>query len=779
MKTYFKGLLAVLTGVIALSLFAQNPALGIDYTITDLGTLGGTKSEAYGINNLNEVVGMAYLPGNIAYHAFLYSGGVMTDLGTLCPTLIRNSYAYRINDSGQISGTTCKSPGDLNRAFLYSGGVMSDLGTLGGSGSFANGINNSGHVVGSAALAGDAATHAFVYKDGVMNDIGTLNNAWSSQAYAINDYGQIVGWSRYNASTATTAFFYSGDVMTDITPGAGSGIAYDINNSGQIVGAKAFSANDSHAFLYGGGALTDLGTLRAGGGEARGINDHGQIVGWSYVPGPIPHAFLYESGVMIDLNTLLPPGSGWVLNYAYDINDKGRIVGVGTIDGQSHAFLMVPLIPEIELNPTSLDFGTMTTGTSLTKEATIENLGTVDLTVASVTLCTGTSNEFSWTTTFPLTVSPGSSAVFSVTYTPADEGTDTGCLEINSNDPYTPAAQLSLSGTGELPRPVINLNPPALDFGSVRVGTSATLPSAIQNLGTADLTVSNIARCTGTSTEFSWSPITLPSTIAPGGSVTLSVTYGPANAGIDTGCIQITSDDSLSPVVNLSLTGRAQPRINLNPSTLDFASTGPSTKWTQIQNLGTADLNISDIGYCAGTSQEFTWSRTRLPLTVVPGGSTTLSVTYTPVDVGTDTGCLAIRSNDPATNPANLTLVGKADVDFQLKSFSAMLYCPLKTDIYVKFTIQVSNPTPVKGLAQARLVGKAYDYSHGNIIEFYNQTIIVDTPPKKTKSFSNFPLFYFKPPYPIDIYSAEWTVTIYDANVDKLEGPTTLSSRCK
>jgi hypothetical protein len=48
---------------------------------------------------------------------------------------------------------------------------------------------------------------------------------------------------------------------------------------------------------------------------------------------------------MTDLNDLLPQDSGWVVNYALDINDKGRIVGVGTINGQSHAFLMTPLPP--------------------------------------------------------------------------------------------------------------------------------------------------------------------------------------------------------------------------------------------------------------------------------------------------------------------------------------------------------------------------------------------------------------------------------------------------
>ena len=40
------------------------------YSITDLGTLGGTLSSAYGINNNRQIVGGAYTAGNAADHAF-------------------------------------------------------------------------------------------------------------------------------------------------------------------------------------------------------------------------------------------------------------------------------------------------------------------------------------------------------------------------------------------------------------------------------------------------------------------------------------------------------------------------------------------------------------------------------------------------------------------------------------------------------------------------------------------------------------------------------------
>src|ERR1700726_1581743 len=73
------------------------------YTVIDLGTLGGTFSQALGINDKSEVVGFSSLPGDNVVHAFLWRKGVMIDLGTLSGTdATRNSRAFSINESGEI-----------------------------------------------------------------------------------------------------------------------------------------------------------------------------------------------------------------------------------------------------------------------------------------------------------------------------------------------------------------------------------------------------------------------------------------------------------------------------------------------------------------------------------------------------------------------------------------------------------------------------------------------------------------------------------------------------
>jgi probable HAF family extracellular repeat protein len=183
---------------------------------TALGTLGGSSSYGYGINNAGTVAGASYLAGDLTYPAVTYSGGAITDLGTLGGAA---SFGRVINDAG---------------------GVMTDLGTLGGTASDAWGINASGAVVGASWIAGDLYSHAFLYAGGVMVDLGTLG-AQQSVAYGINSAGSVVG-RLIDSLGVQHGFVYSGGVMTDlnalIDPTLGLTITYAsvINDLGQIAG---------------------------------------------------------------------------------------------------------------------------------------------------------------------------------------------------------------------------------------------------------------------------------------------------------------------------------------------------------------------------------------------------------------------------------------------------------------------------------------------------------------------------------------------------------------
>jgi probable HAF family extracellular repeat protein len=96
-------------------------------------------------------VGYAYTTGDAVYHAFLYNGSAMIDLGTLGGSW--GSTAYAINNSGQIVGESGITGDTEEHAFLYSGSTMYDLNTMidsmsGWTLSWASDINNAGQIMG-------------------------------------------------------------------------------------------------------------------------------------------------------------------------------------------------------------------------------------------------------------------------------------------------------------------------------------------------------------------------------------------------------------------------------------------------------------------------------------------------------------------------------------------------------------------------------------------------------------------------------------------------------
>jgi probable HAF family extracellular repeat protein len=322
------------------------------YTITDLGTLGGAASYAYGINNRGQVTGYSDTTNGLQ-HAFLYSSGMITDLGELPPCVggtgitCEGSQGYGVNNAGQVVGFSYTTPNF--HAFLYSGGTMTDLGTLGRD-SFAYGINDSGQVTGYAYDSG-GGPHAFLYNNGTMTDLGTLGGC-CSDAYAINSSGQVVGVSSTTFLT-DHAFLYSGGVMIDLgTLGGAASYAYGINDISQVVGTSITNTPPVyHAFLYSGGLMIDLGGLvGADYSQATGINTNGQVVGASRING-VWHAFLGSGGTITDITP-----TGWSNTLATGMNDTGDIVGYGNNPkGQVHAFLLTrtDTTPPVTLTTTS------------------------------------------------------------------------------------------------------------------------------------------------------------------------------------------------------------------------------------------------------------------------------------------------------------------------------------------------------------------------------------------------------------------------------------------
>ena len=347
---------------------------GLDhYVITDLNSY----FEPSGINNEGQVVG-----DEGSYAAVLWSGGITTVLPGLGAGYLTSAYA--INDSGQVVGAS--GPGEFApHAFVYANGTTTDLGTLGGSASKAVGINSSGQIVGSSLIASDAAVHAFLYSNGTMTDLGTAGGMSESNAVGISDSGQVAaaafdilnmpgaspfpprvavsGWPA--ASTWSTGLFFYNNGTTTVPnpwPRRVNLVATAVSRDGRLTGSETWfvpvmpTGMDvfSGEFLFGSGGLTTFGvsaeytsplTGNEGGlpyatATAHGVNSAGEVVGVTGYP------FVYADGAMADLNSLIALGSGWTLQYAGAINDRGWIAGLGVNpSGQQTAYILKPASP--------------------------------------------------------------------------------------------------------------------------------------------------------------------------------------------------------------------------------------------------------------------------------------------------------------------------------------------------------------------------------------------------------------------------------------------------
>ena len=289
--------------------------------ITDLGTLNGSSSYAFAVNNLGQVAGKS---GNYAY--FWDSQNGMISLGTLSGGF---SKGYGINDYGQIVGNS-GSAGSWQAFIWDSINGMRSVGTHG-----AQDINNKGQVVGGVS--------AYIWDE--IHGVTFLGIS-DSYAYGVNNNGQVVG--RYDGYTAF--FWDSNDGMTPLGAlGGYDGHAMSINDAGEVVGWADVANGDAHAFIWNKDeGMTDLGTLGGLLSRANGINNTGEVVGWSHTLDRSQAFYWSKTTGTINLNLLLAENSEWsYLKDATAINDNGQIVGQGiTKTGQTQAFLMTIIYGE-------------------------------------------------------------------------------------------------------------------------------------------------------------------------------------------------------------------------------------------------------------------------------------------------------------------------------------------------------------------------------------------------------------------------------------------------
>jgi hypothetical protein len=209
--------------------------------------------------------------------------------------------------------------------------------------------------------------------------------------------------------------------------------------------------------------------------------------------------------------------------------------------------------PEIEVDPTSHDFGALAAGSEMQDTIiNIKNIGNDDLNITDIQLHYGNSN-FSLTTTPNGIVEPLQSTELIVAYEPGTYEINYDVISIFSNDADEPEILVYLDGSGDAP--VIHITPTEYDFGTTYVGCEDALGVTITNIGNANLEIVDLEYFASLPVDFSIEDFEtehgpLPWTITPtyGDYIHLRIEYIPLDLLDDEAWVEVTSNDPATPI---------------------------------------------------------------------------------------------------------------------------------------------------------------------------------------------------------------------------------------
>ncbi|MBK8092952.1 MAG: choice-of-anchor D domain-containing protein [Verrucomicrobiaceae bacterium] len=376
---------------------------------------------------------------------------------------------------------------------------------------------------------------------------------------------------------------------------------------------------------------------------------------------------------------------------------------------------------------------------------TLRNTGTATLTGISISKDGDHSSDFGVST--PATVlNAGSSATFSVSFTPTALGTRSAAIHISSSDLDENPFDIVLTGTGTSPE--VEIEHPAgvglvdgvssIDYGPLLVGSTQVKTFTVRNTGTSSLTSLALSKTGTNSSLFTLSSLST-TTLAIGASTTFTVTYAPNAVAAHGATIRLSSNDLDESPFDIAVTGSGiAPEIAIeapvgtnlidNGSTITFPATvaGSSSDPVifTVRNTGSAPLAGLALSKVGTNTADFLLG-TLGATSLAPTESTTFTVIFSPTAGGTRSATLRVASNDTDENPFDIALSGTATAptisieqpaNFALTSGSSVIdfgELPPGSPIGRSFRIRNTGTAPLTNLVLTKAGANPGDFSIG------------------------------------------------------------------
>jgi len=345
------------------------------------------------------------------------------------------------------------------------------------------------------------------------------------------------------------------------------------------------------------------------------------------------------------------------------------------------------------------DFGVtdITSGT-ITKIFTIKNYGTSPLLISNPTITGAHASEF--TISSPpstLSINPGGSTNFSVTFDPAAISVRSAVINIANNDANENPYDFVIRGTGTNAEIDITGNSvsiangdttpsltDATDFGSLYLtGASQSNSFTIKNMGTTTLSISNPVISGPNASDFTVTVNPATTTVNGGTTKFFTIKFVPSAGGIRTAVVTLNNSDydenpyvftiqgyGVNPEINITGNGVSIVNYDTTPTSADGTAygnvllpSGTSSKTYVIQNLGTSPLTISNPVISGINPSDFTITSYPSTLSIPASGSTSFTVRFSTSVLGQRNAVITIDNNDYNENPYEFYINGYGDKD--------------------------------------------------------------------------------------------------------------------
>jgi iron transport multicopper oxidase len=317
----------------------------------------------------------------------------------------------------------------------------------------------------------------------------------------------------------------------------------------------------------------------------------------------------------------------------------GRVY-VGTRDGRVLGFGS-PVTPLLTGPATSFP----TTTISDSSQKTLTLTATTALTLSGLTSSSPQFQIGTPTQALPAQMTAGQKIQIPVTFAPTQTGL-IGATVTAETDRGT--VSFALSGTGQSPNAQLEATPAVLSLGGATVGGQPLSGTAtFKNVGAKPLTINAV---TLPQAPFGATGVPAPgATISPGGSLSINVTFAPSEAGNFTGEIGLETTAGYRAVgISASAGSRGALRISSEQSNFGGVELGKTaTRSFTVSNTGGTAVTIFKSKPPSGGAFAAT-PPTQLPedSTIAAGESLTVTVAFTPTQVGPASGVWIINGSD-------------------------------------------------------------------------------------------------------------------------------------